>query len=29
VVEGTPTVELFEVSSSTFHKLASAAKVGS
>jgi heme-degrading monooxygenase HmoA len=29
VLEGTPTVELFEVSSSTFHKLAGAAKVGS
>ena len=26
VIEGTPTVELFEVSNSTFHKLGSAAK---
>jgi heme-degrading monooxygenase HmoA len=28
VVEGTPTVELFEVTNSTFHQLASAAKAG-
>jgi hypothetical protein len=28
VLEGTPTVETFEVANSTFHKLASAAKAG-
>jgi len=29
VVEGTPTVETFEIANSTLHKLASAAKAGS